>query len=221
MGKKGWTSDSPLTSLKQCRILSFLKKIMTSSFGKSTKFCRIDINPGSFQHCSVARRRNKQKITFKQVELEARGVAALRFFPSTVAQKWLKNETAEKFNKNIGTLRCEEARSWHNKCTFRQTGQNWFLRVQMNIFSFFLKTSNHLDFFGTQLKKTLGNALQIDFYVSRECLWALSGKHFERSLKTSFFAVFRPKFFDWCPKLFPSHIYIYIYIYIYIHRYRN
>ena len=28
-----------------------------------------------------------------------------------VGQKWLKNEIAENFKKNIGTMECEEARS--------------------------------------------------------------------------------------------------------------
>ena len=40
-----------------------------------------------------------------------RDVAVLRFFPSTVGQKWLNIEIAENFMKNIGILRCEEVRS--------------------------------------------------------------------------------------------------------------
>ena len=39
-----------------------------------------------------------------------RGLAAQQYFLATKGQKWLKNELAENFKKNIGTLGgCEEA----------------------------------------------------------------------------------------------------------------
>ena len=34
--------------------------------------------------------------------------------------RWFENEMAENFRKNIGTLRCEEARSCHSNYNFRQ-----------------------------------------------------------------------------------------------------
>ena len=39
------------------------------------------------------------------------GEAALKYFPWTMGQKWLKKEFVENFKKNIGTLWWEKARS--------------------------------------------------------------------------------------------------------------
>ena len=43
--------------------------------------------------------------------LNKRGAAALHYFPTTVGQKWLKNELFEKFKKNIGSVMSGKARS--------------------------------------------------------------------------------------------------------------
>ena len=47
-------------------------------------------------------------------------MTVLRYFPSTVGRKCLYNEIAENFKKKIGTLGCEQARSWYSKFNIKQ-----------------------------------------------------------------------------------------------------
>ena len=64
-------------------------------------------------------------LTFTSPNLEfvpkrTKGTAALRYFPSTIDQKGLKNEIAENLKKNVRTLGCEEARSKLSEWNIRQ-----------------------------------------------------------------------------------------------------
>ena len=64
-------------------------------------------------HVEISSESNSQNVfccksdkTKKKLSLPK--IFQLRYFPSTVGQKWLENEMTENF-KNIGTLGCAEA----------------------------------------------------------------------------------------------------------------
>ena len=54
------------------------------------------------------RRSEETLLHFIRLILKTRAAAARRYFPSTVDQKWLKNDVAENFDKDMGTQGCDE-----------------------------------------------------------------------------------------------------------------